>query len=53
VIRRGEGEQVYEVTEVWVGRFPDDPDRVKRAEALVKAFKEHLERLGDQAWFND
>jgi hypothetical protein len=53
VVRRGDGGQVYDITEVSIGRFPDDPDRVDRAEALVKAFKEQLERLGDQAWFND
>jgi hypothetical protein len=54
VIRRGEGGgEVYEIEEVWVGRFPQDPARVKRAEALVKAFKKHLKRLGAQDWFND
>jgi hypothetical protein len=59
VIRRGEGGgrggrgEVYDVEDVWVGRFPDDPARVARAEALVRAFRKHLERLGAQDWFND
>jgi hypothetical protein len=53
VVRRGQGAEVYQITEAWIGRFPDDPDRVQRAEALVRAFKEQLERLGGQAWFND
>ena len=42
-----------EIEELWVGRFPDDPARVERGEALVKAFKQHLKRLGAQDWFND
>jgi hypothetical protein len=56
VIARGHGGGrggVYEITEVWVGRFPDEPARVSRAQALVKAFQKHLKRLGAQDWFND
>jgi hypothetical protein len=50
--RGGRGE-VYEITELWVGRFPDDPERVARGEALATAFRKHLKRLGAQDWFND
>jgi hypothetical protein len=53
VIRRVDGDQVYEITELRIGRFPDDPERVERAEALVRAFRQHLKRLGAQDWFND
>jgi hypothetical protein len=53
VIRQAPGAEVYEVAEASIGRFPDDPKRIERAEKLVKAFKRHLKRLGDQAWFND
>ena len=56
VIRRGASGGrggVYDVEDVWVGRFPDDPARVARGEALVKAFRKHLKRLGAQDWFND
>ncbi|MHC4769451.1 MAG: hypothetical protein ACYTEI_12165 [Planctomycetota bacterium] len=53
VIRRGVSGGVYEIEELGVGHFPDDPERVRRGEALVKAFQKHLKRLGAQDWFND
>jgi hypothetical protein len=53
VIRRGTGGEVYRVVEVTIGRFPEEPQRVERAQALLKAFGERLERLGRQRWFND
>jgi hypothetical protein len=53
VIRRGVSGGVYEIEELGVGHFPDDPERVRRGEALVKAFRKHLKRLGAQDWFND
>jgi hypothetical protein len=54
VIRRGVGDEVYVVKEVWVGRFFEgDPGRIQRVEALIEAFERHLRRLGEQRWFND
>jgi len=52
VIRRVDGDRVYEVESVSLGRFPSDPHRQQRSEALVKAFQEHLEAFGRKRWFN-
>lgn len=53
VIVRGDGDAVYEIGEVWVGRFPNQPDRKERAQKLVEAFEEKLKELGALRWFND
>ncbi len=53
VIGHGRGEQVYEITEVSVGRFPDNPDRVERGAALVKAFETWLRTMGAKRKLND
>ena len=53
VIGHGRGEQVYEITEVSVGRFPDDPERVERGSALVEAFEMWLRKMGARKKFND
>ncbi len=53
VIGHGRGEQVYEITEVSVGRFPDNPERVERGAALVKAFEKWLRTMGARKRFND
>jgi hypothetical protein len=53
VIRRARGQRVYEIESVSVGRFPSEPQRRDRAEALVKAFENHLEAFGRKTWFNE
>lgn len=53
VIRRaGEG-KVYEIEEIWLGRFPQEKVQQQRAEKLVKAFEKELKRLGGIEWFNE
>lgn len=46
VIRRGEGDEVYRVVSVSVGRFPEMPDCVDRGRKLVEAFEEKLRAMG-------
>ena len=46
VIRRGEGDEVYRVVSVSVGRFPEMPDRVERGRKLVEAFEVKLRAMG-------
>ena len=53
VIGHGRGEQVYEVTEVSVGRFPDNPDRVERGAALVEALQTWLRTMGARKKLNE
>ena len=53
VIRRAGGGKVYKIEKVWIGRFPEEPQRVARAEKLVEAFEKELKRLGALVWFND
>ena len=53
VIGHGRGEQVYEITEVSVGRFPDNPERIERGAALVEAFEMWLRRMGARKRFNE
>lgn len=53
VIRRAVGQPVYEIESVSVGRFPSEPARRERAQALVQAFEKHLEAFGRKKWFND
>ena len=53
VISHGCGGQVYEITEVSVGRFPDNPERVERGAALIKAFEARLRKLGARKKFNE
>ncbi len=53
VIRRAGRGRVYEIEEVWIGRFPKEPQRVARSDKLVDAFEKELERLGALVWFND
>ncbi len=53
VIRRGEGDEVYRVVSVSVGRFPQMPDRVERGQKLVEAFQEKLRALGKVPKINE
>jgi hypothetical protein len=53
VIVRVEGDEVYRIEQASIGRFPDEPACVERADALVKELRLQLERLGAQPWFND
>jgi hypothetical protein len=46
VIGRGEGEEVYTVVSVRIGRFPQMPDRVERGRKLVEAFETKLRAMG-------
>ena len=53
VVRHGGGERVYEITEVSVGRFPENPERVERGRLLVEAFETRLRVLGARKKFKE
>lgn len=53
VIVRGTGGRVYEVESAWVGRFPDAPEHVERANLLVSQFEARLRVLGARKKFNE
>ena len=52
IVRRGEGDAVYRIEHLWIGRFPGEPNRVERANKLKEAFEERLTVMGGQVWFN-
>lgn len=52
VVRRVDGPEVYEA-QARIGRFAEEPDNLKRADALVKALAVQMKRLGKQKRFNE
>ena len=52
VVVRGDGDQVYAVQSVWVGRFPDESEHVARAALLVSHFEARLRVLGARKQIN-
>jgi hypothetical protein len=53
VVRRAEGPEVYEIVELSFGRFPDDPDKLARAEALRGALHRWMLEYGAKRRFNE
>lgn len=52
VVRRVDGPDLYEA-EAWIGRFPEKPARIHRAEKLLAEIDKQMRRLGRQKWFNE
>jgi hypothetical protein len=52
VVRKVDGPEVY-AAEAWVGRFPTEPARVARKDALLSALEKHMRALGREPGYGE
>ncbi len=53
VVRRAEGRRVYEVVEVWIGRFPAEPKHAARIKRLLDALEKYMKAYGRKRNFEE